>query len=55
MTHNKMLMRKGYSSCGYGTKKQMQEKGMKGKQTGFYKSYRVVPYENRYELYAKRA
>lgn len=52
--HNKYLMDKGFTSAGYGTKREMQSKGMRGKQAGRYKAYRVVPYGKKYELYVKR-
>ena len=54
MTHMKSLMKKGFESCGYGSKKEMSKKGQKGKESGRYKAYRVVPYKNKYELYAKK-
>lgn len=53
--HNKALMKKGYKSidtCS-GTAR-LEKKGKRMKKEGKIKSYRVVPYNGRYELYVKK-
>ena len=49
MTHRKDLIKKGYRSQGYGTKRQMQFEGKLSKEKGA-RNYRVV-YSNEYNLY----
>ena len=53
MTHRKDLIKQGYKSKGYGTKKDMQDKGQHLVVLKRAKYYRVVPYGRRWELYAK--
>jgi len=53
MTHRKDLLKQKYCSKGYGTKTQMEKKAQQLKQAGKIKNYRVVPYGNKWELYAK--
>ena len=53
MTHRTDLIKQRYKSRGYGKKKELQKKAKDLKSKGIIKSYRVVPDEKIYELYAK--
>ena len=53
--HDKTLTKKGYKSidtCSGTTR--LENKGKKLKSDGKIKSYRVVPYNGKYELYVKK-
>lgn len=54
MTHSKYFMRKGFKSHSYGSKSALKRTAKDLKESGKIRKYRVVAYDNKYELYVKK-